>query len=62
MVGQNGNDGNHYLVELVARRMAGDMADQPLMGKFKGKKGWQLFIDVAIDVIKIVEEHNASND
>ena len=56
-IGRNGNDGRHYLVEKVARKLAGKFADMPLGGKSNGKSRWELHIDQAIEVIDEVEKH-----
>lgn len=56
IVMQNGNDGRVYLIEQIARCMAGDFADQKLMGKNAGKKRWQIHVPTAIKILDIVEE------
>lgn len=52
----NGNDGEYYLVEKVARQIAGDCQDQKLGGISEGKCYWELFIKQAIAVIEIVRD------
>lgn len=56
IIGSNGNEGTHYLVELVARAIAGKDANQILMGKNAGKRRYELYIDKAIEVVEIVED------
>jgi hypothetical protein len=58
IIGQNGGDGSHYLVEKVARVLAGKDADMKMMGKCAGKERWELFIPLAMKVIDAVEEFN----
>jgi len=53
IVGSNGNDGSHYLVEKVARAIAGDRAEQKLGD---GKLGWELFIPNAMRVLEALDE------
>jgi len=52
IIGQNGNEGLHYQVEDIARIIAGKDANNALMGKYQGKKRWELFIPTAIEVIE----------
>lgn len=59
-IGQNGGDGLHYLVERVARAIAGDTADYPMMGENAGKKRWELHIDQALAVIEEIGLDNIS--
>lgn len=54
IISQNGNDGEIYLVEAVARALAGKDAEQQLMGKNSSKKRWELMVPKAIEVIEIV--------
>lgn len=56
IISQNGADGEIYLVESVAKALAGRDADQVLMGKNSGKKRWELFVPKAMEVIAIVRE------
>ena len=60
-IGQNGNDGEYYLVEKVARQIAGDCQDQKLGGVSEGKCYWELFIQQAIAVIEIVREFDKNS-
>jgi len=53
IVGQNGNDGEVYKVEKIARAIAGDRAEQQLG---EGKLGWTLFIPNAIRVMEVIED------
>jgi len=55
IIGQNGNDGLHYKVEQVARAIAGEGADLPMMGKNKGKVRWELHIDQALRVLEVLD-------
>ena len=50
IVGQNGNDGQVYIVEKIARAIAGDEADQPLGGRLVGNDRWTLSIGAATRV------------
>jgi len=52
----NGPDGEIYLVEKVARQLAGDCQDMKQGGKNEGKLYWELFIQQAMAVIEIVRE------
>lgn len=54
IISQNGPDGEIYLVESVARALAGKDADQVLMGKNSGRQRWELLVPKAIEVIEIV--------
>lgn len=54
IIGANAPDGEYYLVEKVARQIAGDCQDQKLGGISEGKCYWELFIQQAIAVIEIV--------
>lgn len=56
IISQNAADGEYYLVEKVARQLAGDCQDQKLGGKNEGKLYWELFIEQAMSVIEIVRE------
>lgn len=56
VIGQNGNTGEHYQVEIVARAIAGDRADEVLMGKRKGITRWQLHIDQALRVLDALDD------
>jgi len=56
IIGQNGNEGDHYLVETVARMLAGDSQDKVLMGVHRGKTNWELFIPKAIEVIDVIKQ------
>ena len=52
-IGQNGNDGEVYLVERLAKAIAGIDANQVLKG---GKKRWELFIPNAMRVLDCLRE------
>lgn len=54
-IGQNGNDGRIYLVEKVARIIAGEHADMKLMGTNSGKVRWQLSVPIAIKILEALE-------
>lgn len=54
-IGLNGNDGLHYLVERVAKTIAGERADEVLMGSRVGKQRWELHIDQALRVLDLLE-------
>lgn len=56
IVGQNGNDGEHYLIEKIARAIAGDKADYPMMGENAGKKRWELHLEQALRVRESLSE------
>lgn len=56
IIGQNGNDGEHYLVEAICRVIAGEHADMKLMGNNSGKVRWQLFIPQAIKILEVISE------
>lgn len=56
IIGSNGNDGQHYLVEQVCRIIAGDGADQTLGGKMRGCKAWQQHVKQAIEIIQAVRD------
>lgn len=56
IIGSNAPDGEYYLVEKVARQIAGDCQDQKLGGQAEGKVYWELFIKQAIAVIEIVRD------
>ena len=58
-IGQNGNTGEHYIVEGVARIIAGDQADRVLGSKNRGKKGWELHVQQAIKILEYLEKVNA---
>ena len=58
VIGQNGNTGEHYMVEKIARILAGDYADMKLHGKNEGKVKWHLFIPKAIEVLRVVHEED----
>lgn len=59
VIGQNGNTGEHYLVEAVAKLLAGDNPELPLGGRNKGKMRWMLYIDTAMKVIEEVRRHDS---
>ena len=56
MIGLNGNEGTHYLVERIARAITGELQDYPMMGKNAGKKRWELHIDQALRVLDLLEK------
>ena len=58
VIGQNGGDGEHYLVERVARAIAGEHADKTLRGRGAGSQQWQLHIKQAMTVIDVVREND----
>lgn len=58
-IGLNGNDGTHYFVERIAREIAGEKADEVLMGSRVGKKRWELHIDQALRVLDLLEKEDA---
>ena len=60
MIGLNGGDGLHYLVERIAKAIAGEHQDYPMMGKNAGKKRWELHIDQALAVIDEIGLDNIS--
>ena len=56
-IGQNGNTGEHYIVEKVARAICHPLgADDFLMGINKGKRRWELFIPNAMRVLEVIED------
>lgn len=59
LVGQNGNDGEHYLVEEVCRIIAGEHGDIKLMGTYLGMSRWQLFIPMALQIIERVQKNGS---
>jgi len=59
IVGQNGNDGEVYLVEKVCRIIAGDNANQVLGGFSKGKKRWENHIKQAMEIINVVSTNKS---
>jgi len=59
IVGQNGNDGEVYLVEKVCRIIAGDNANQMLGGFSKGKKRWENHIKQAMEIINVVSTNKS---
>ena len=46
----------HYLVEKVARIIAGPDADQKLSGKRAGMKRWQLHVPTAIMIVREMQD------
>ena len=60
MIGLNGGDGLHYLVERIAKAIAGEHQDYPMMGKNAGKKRWELHIDQALAVLDEIGLDNIS--
>ena len=58
IIGSNGGDGSHYLVERVARAIAGPDADQKLSGKRSGTRRWELHIKAAMRVIEVIENED----
>jgi len=55
MIGLNGNDGLHYMVERVAKAIAGPGSEEHMMGRNKGRMRWELHIEQAYRVIKELE-------
>jgi hypothetical protein len=55
IIGSNGPDGRVYLVEKIARIMAGEHADMQLMGKNAGKVRWQVYVPTAIKILEEIE-------
>lgn len=51
VVGQNGNTGEHYLVETVARAMCGPDADEYMYGLRSKKQRWEIYIRPAMRVV-----------
>jgi len=58
IIGLNGNEGTHYHVEAIAKLIAGDRADEALMGKNKGKKRWELNVAKAMEIVEYMEKIN----
>jgi len=58
IIGQNGGEGEHYLIEQIARAIAGEHADKALRGRYAGQKQWQLHIKQAMAIMEIIEEAN----
>jgi len=56
LISQNGATGEHYMVEKIARIMAGKDADMKLDGKNIGKLRWELYVPVAIKVMEALDE------
>jgi len=56
IIGQNGGDGEHYLIEKIARAIAGEHQDYPMMGKNAGKKRWELYLKQALRVRESLSE------
>ena len=61
-IGQNGPDGEIYLVEKVARAIAGANADQILLPKEGPQKCWELHIKQAMKCIDIVREWDKNGE
>lgn len=49
-------DGEHYLVEKIARAICGESPDFKLGGQMEGKCRWQLFIPNALRVLEVLDE------
>lgn len=56
IVASNGNTGEHYTVERIARALAGPDADMKMMGQNSGKRRWELYIKKAIEIYNILEK------
>lgn len=56
IIGQNGNNGEHYLVEKMAKRLAGKDFDMMLSGKKGVRRKWEDFVPLAIELLDIAEE------
>jgi len=57
IVGSNGNEGSHYLVEKVARAICGEAyANQVMAGDMAGRKRWEVHIAAALRVIEVMED------
>lgn len=61
VIGQNGPDGESYLVEQVARLIAGDHADRTEFPKTGKQLGWEAHIKQAMAVIEAVRGFDVSN-
>lgn len=55
IIGLNGNDGSHYIVEKIAKIIAGDKSDEVMGGVNKGKKRWELYLNKAHDILDLLE-------
>ncbi len=56
-IGANGNDGEVYLVEKIARAICGEAyADQVLAGVMEGKRRWETHITQAMRVVKVIKD------
>lgn len=55
---RNGNTGEHYIVEKIAKRLAGKDFDMMLSGKKGVRRRWVDFIPLAMEIIEIVESDN----
>lgn len=56
IIASNGNDGKVYLVEKMAKRLAGKDFDMMLSGKKGVRRRWEDFVPLAIELLDIVEE------
>lgn len=55
-IGQNGNDGLHYKVEAVAKKLAGKDWDMMLSGKKGVRRKWVDYIPLAMEVVENWDE------
>ncbi len=57
IIGSNGNDGEIYLVEKIARAICGEAyADQSMGPKSTVKYRWEIHIAQAMRVLEVIEE------
>jgi len=57
IIARNGNDGEHYIVIEVAKIMAGSGWENPLHGKNKGRKRYELYINQAMNILDYIDEN-----
>jgi len=53
IIGQNGGDGSHYLVEKIARAICGEEQDFKMVGN---KRRWEQFVPNAIRVLGAIKD------
>jgi len=56
IIGTNGGDGSHYLVEKMARKLAGTHPDLVHSGKGGVRRRWEDFVPLAIELIEVVHD------
>jgi len=56
-ISQNGNDGQVYLVEKIARAICHPIGEDDVLGGInKGKRRWELYIEPAMRVLEVIKD------